>query len=244
MTAAYYLAINWKGETKRTSVTPNDSVAFITELEEADVHATESTKLTRTGKPVICHIYGKNNNANRCPDREESTPGKRANKAEETPQTESPPTKASVNLTIGENWGYNTNYGGLMFYQVTAGNTVEYQHTLIQTGGHTNTTWILLNNHSTVDVFSNRCLLKNIRKSDRALEIFSTGGHTTTNLQGDLPGYGTIWFHIGGIVKIMSLSKVSEKYWVSYNSTGENKFLVYLTKGEVRSFTQCKRGLL
>ena len=30
---------------------------------------------------------------------------------------------------------------------------------------------------------------------------------------------------------------------MSYNSTDKNKFLVYLTKGEVRSFTHCERGL-
>ena len=30
---------------------------------------------------------------------------------------------------------------------------------------------------------------------------------------------------------------------MSYDSTGENKFLVYLLKVEVRSFTQCERGL-
>ena len=52
-----------------------------------------------------------------------------------------------------------------------------------------------------------------------------------------------MWFHPGGIANILSLSKVAEKYRVSYDSTGENKFIVYLPKGEVRSFTQCERGL-
>ena len=44
--AAYNLAINWKGVTKGTGVTPNDGVAFVTKLEEADVHATDGMKLT------------------------------------------------------------------------------------------------------------------------------------------------------------------------------------------------------
>ena len=30
---------------------------------------------------------------------------------------------------------------------------------------------------------------------------------------------------------------------MSYNSTGETKFLIYLPRGEVRSFTQCEMGL-
>ena len=41
----------------------------------------------------------------------------------------------------------------------------------------------------------------------------------TTNLQGDLPGYKTVWFHPGGIANILFLSKVADKYQVSYNST-------------------------
>ena len=91
--------------------------------------------------------------------------------------------------------------------------------------------------------FSNRRLPNNIRESDRALAILSTKGWTTTDLQGDLPGTGTVWFHPGGMANILSLSKVAEKYRVSYDSTGKNKFLVYLPKGKSRSFTQCERGV-
>ena len=88
-------------------------------------------------------------------------------------------------------------------------------------------------------VFLNRRLLKNIIKSYIALAILLIGVHTTTNLQGGILGYGTVWFHLGGIYNIMSLSKVAEKYRVSYNRTGENKFLVYLPRVEVRSFRKC-----
>ena len=44
--AAYELAINCEGDTKGTGVMPNDSVAFTTNSEEADVHATDGIKLT------------------------------------------------------------------------------------------------------------------------------------------------------------------------------------------------------
>ena len=74
-------------------------------------------------------------------------------KAKETPKKETPPTKASVKLTIGEDWEDDTNYGGLMFCQVMAGTEVEYQHTLIHSGGHINPTWFLLDNQSIVDIF-------------------------------------------------------------------------------------------
>ena len=136
--AAYELAIKWKGETKEPSVTPNGGVAFTTESEEADVHATDRMKMTRSGKPVICHIFGKNHYTNRCPDREESALESKSDNFEDTPKKQSAPTEVSVNVTIGEDRGDNTDYGGLMFCQVmaeTATNEdpkMEYQHTFIQ----------------------------------------------------------------------------------------------------------------
>ena len=58
-------------------MTPNDGVAFTTESEEADIHATEGVKMTRTVKLLICHICGKNHYANRCLDREDGATGKK-----------------------------------------------------------------------------------------------------------------------------------------------------------------------
>ena len=64
---------------------------------------------------------------------------------------------------------------------------VEAQH-----GGHLPPEWILLNNQSTVDVFTNRRLLKNIRRAKTNMFIHCTAGVAKTNLIGDLPGSGTI----------------------------------------------------
>ena len=73
---------------------------------------------------MICHICGKNHYDNRYLYNEEIIPGNYVDKAEETPKKEIPPTKASINLMIGENWEGDTKYGGLMLFQVTAGNAV------------------------------------------------------------------------------------------------------------------------
>ena len=57
------------------------------------------------------------------------------------------------------------------------------------------------------------------------------GGKITTNPKGYHPGYGIVWSHPGSIANILSLSKVAEKYRVSYDITSENIFLVYLPMG-------------
>ena len=95
---------------------------------------------------------------------------------------------------IGEQWGDDTNYGGLMFCHVTEGTAVEYQHTLSKSGGNINPTWVLLDNQSTVDVFSNRRLLNNIRKCDRALEFFLQEDEQLQSSKGtsrDMEKYGS-----------------------------------------------------
>ena len=53
-------------------------------------------------------------------------------------------------------------------------------------------TWVLLDNQSTVDVFYNKDLLNNIREVETQMNIHCNAGVSTTNLVGDLPGYGTV----------------------------------------------------
>ena len=115
---------------------------------------------------------------------------------------------------------------------------VEAQH-----GGHLPPEWILLDNQSTVDVFTNRRLLKNIRQARTNMLIHCTAGVAKTNLIGDLPGYGTVWYHPNGIANILSLSKVKEKYRVTFDSDQNNQFIVHRNDGTQRVFQQSPRGL-
>ena len=93
--------------------------------------------------------------------------------------------------------------------------------------------WILLDNQSTIDVFSNPKLLVNIRRADKSMNILSTGGVSHTEFIGNLPGYGTVWYQPNGIANILSLARLCKQgYVITYSRNIGNKLTV--TKKEVQ----------
>jgi hypothetical protein len=110
----------------------------------------------------------------------------------------------------------------------------------INENGRVPNSWILLDNQSTVDVFHNEELIKNIRQSDTYMDIHCNAGVTSTNLIADLPGYRVVWYHPKGIANILSLARVVEHCRVTYDSTDGNKFRVHKTDGATRVFNQSR----
>jgi len=82
--------------------------------------------------------------------------------------------------------------------------------------------WILLDKQSTIDVLYNKDLLKNIRKSDTEIKIHGNAGISTTNMVGDWPGYGTVWYHESGNANIFSLANFMKNHTVEFNSESGN----------------------
>jgi hypothetical protein len=112
-----------------------------------------------------------------------------------------------------------------------------------QQGTQISRNWILLDNQSTVNVFCNGGMLENIRMIDKTMNISCNAGVTRTSWVGDLPGYGQVWYHKKGIANILSLSKVEEKYRITYDSEKKKQFVVHKGGGEKRYFKQAKNGL-
>ena len=104
-------------------------------------------------------------------------------------------------------------------------------------------TWVLLDNQSTADVFCNSQLLINIRKAATSLDIHCNSGSTTTDMEGDLPGYGTVWYHPSGIANILSLGRVRKRYRITFDSEVGNRFLVTKPDGTTFEFKESPTGL-
>ena len=122
---------------------------------------------------------------------------------------------------------------------------IVHDQTHIETrhGGCLPLEWVLLDNQFTIDVFINRRLLRNIRRIGQYMYIHCTARVTRTNLVGELPGYGTVWFHPDGIANILSLSRVKTKYRITFDSDENNEFIIHKPDGSTRNFKELCRGL-
>ena len=103
-------------------------------------------------------------------------------------------------------------------------------------------TWILLDSQSTVDLFSNKDLLDNIREVDETLTVRCNAGAIETRMQGQLAGYGMVWYHQDGIANILSLSRVSRHFSVTFDSH-DMQFVVTKEDGSKKVFRQSESGL-
>ena len=243
----------------------NDGTVFVTdgsELEEHHANVTSSdTLLRRDGTPVVCFICGANHLKQNCPRYDPNHVPKKSSDVpkKSTDSDEKPKAKAFTTIAGNDDWDDDYEDGAYMFYSpsnivpdikttcfepdLQDDTEVKYDHILQHSKGAVNPMWMLLDNQSTVNVFYNPRLLRNIRKAPNFLTIYSTGGPTETNLIGDLPGFGVIWFHPKGIANILSLSKVKKKFRITYDSAGSDTFDVHLDGGKVRSFIPSDSGL-
>jgi len=81
---------------------------------------------------------------------------------------------------------------------------------------------ILLDSQSTVNIFSNSAMVRNVRKANKRLALHCNAGTSYTNMIGDSEHYGTVWFNPDGIANIISLTKAEEEleYDIQYEPGG------------------------
>ena len=74
------------------------------------------------------------------------------------------------------------------------------------------------------------------------MRIHCNAGSCLTNLIGDLPGYGTIWYDPKAIANILSLQQVHNHYHITYVSSDCNFIMTKPSRMEF-AFHESDRGL-
>jgi hypothetical protein len=112
---------------------------------------------------------------------------------------------------------------------------VEESFQFAQVNGKLPRTWVLLDNQSTVNIFYNKALLKDITVTTRCMQVRCNAGWTVTNQIGHLPGYPSeVWYNPNGIANIISLADAEKYFHVRYDSVQEKAFVVEKPDGTER----------
>ena len=104
-------------------------------------------------------------------------------------------------------------------------------------------TWILLDNQSTVDIFCESSLLDNIHESNHTMKVHCNAGELTTNMMGTFRNYGTVWYSAHGIANIISFANARKNgYDIRYDN-GNNTFILMRHGCDPIMFQQSPSGL-
>jgi hypothetical protein len=122
--------------------------------------------------------------------------------------------------------------------------TTEESFQFAQTDGRLPKSWVFLDNQSTVNIFYNKALLRDVQVTNWRMRVRCNAGWTVTNLIGQLSGYpGEVWYNPAGIANIISLADAEKYFRVRYDSEQEKAFVVEKPDGTERRFVKTAHGL-
>lgn len=103
--------------------------------------------------------------------------------------------------------------------------------------------WILLDSQSTISVFKNKDMLRDVRRSPHTLRAITNGGHQDSNMIGDFPNLGPVWYNKQSIANILSLADVRKVCTVTMDTAKEPAINVQRKDGSIMSFVEHPSGL-
>ena len=74
------------------------------------------------------------------------------------------------------------------------------------------------------------------------MRVHCNAGSRLTNLVGDLPGYGTVWYDPKAIANILSLRRVQDCYHITYDMS-HRRFIITKPSGKEFAFHESEGGL-
>jgi hypothetical protein len=223
LTNAYDLLTNWKPESQQNDTNASNGLSFTT----GSTNPSNNNRRVQRASNITCYRCGRTGHyATNCPTGGNNNilvnlqPQNHVQKSNQTDQTNLSSGSIMLSARTSDN---NINVTEFVFY---IHNHKEVSLNTLKSPCNIPETWILLDNQSTIDVFSNGKLLRNLRKTKNTMRIHSTGGASHTDMVGNLSGYGTVWYQPNGIANILSLACLRQQgYGITYSSEDDNELL-------------------
>jgi hypothetical protein len=110
---------------------------------------------------------------------------------------------------------------------------------------HIDPMWLLCDNESTVDIIKNKDMLTNLRRAKKQIEVSGIGGEPQRiTIEGDLLGYGTVYYHPDVAANILSFFNMTKRFKsVTYDNEKEDAFLVQRDDKSIMKFRPSTEGL-
>ena len=86
-------------------------------------------------------------------------------------------------------------------------------------------------------------MLTNVRKSRYVLRTLTNGGHQDSDIIGDFPNLGKVWYNGDSIANTLSLSDVAKVCRVAMDTEQEPAMLVHRVDGSIMHFHEHSSGL-
>ena len=102
--------------------------------------------------------------------------------------------------------------------------------------------YIILNNGSSLDLFSNEALVENVHRSKDKLILAVNAGMKQNNMKAHVPSCGNVWFDQDAIANMFSFANMKKKYQITYDSNKEDAFKVHMN-GKILEFKVTPQGL-
>ena len=87
---------------------------------------------------------------------------------------------------------------------------------------------VILDNGSTITLFKSRHLVIDIRDTKDKIQLETNGGTRIVDKEGQIKGFGKVYFNDDGIVNIFAVKDLTKRYRVTYDSNNEDAFIVHI----------------
>ena len=85
---------------------------------------------------------------------------------------------------------------------------------------------IILDNGSTIDLFTNKDFVTKIKKSKKPMELYTNTGSKINTTKAIVNGYGEVWYDENAIANIFSLKGLLKDNHITFDSKKANAFFV------------------